>query len=199
MSEDEWLTVAEAARRLNISERTARRYAGQMPDTERRAPDKGPVKIRLSSLASLLPLASVSFSMPDMEGKNAGQQQKAPDNAGQENRDAGHVPDSENAAGRELVAHLQAEVSFLRAALEREQENTKGALARLEEAEARSKVLIAAAGQGRLPAPQDGGEASQASGDFSEFSSAPTRAQEGKPSEVSDKKKGFWARLWGRI
>ncbi len=91
---------------------------------------------------------------------------------------------------RARLAQLETENGRLWAALEREQENTRGALARLEEAEARSKVLIAAAGQGRLNAPT--GE------EFSDFSDPSTRAREGD-TENSEKgggeRRGFWARL----
>jgi hypothetical protein len=43
----------------------------------------------------------------------------------------------------------------LRQSLSREQENTRGALARLEDAEKRATVLIAAAAQGRLTLGED--------------------------------------------
>jgi hypothetical protein len=43
VSAADFVTVAEAYRRLGISERQARRYAGHLPDNDRQTPDRGTV------------------------------------------------------------------------------------------------------------------------------------------------------------
>ncbi len=44
-SGDEWVTIAEAARRLCISERQAHRDAKRLSDNDRQTPDKGATRL----------------------------------------------------------------------------------------------------------------------------------------------------------
>jgi ParB-like chromosome segregation protein Spo0J len=178
---DEWLTIAQAARRLGVSDRTGRRYAARLADSDRQQADSGPVRVRLSALAAALK-ASPASGNPDTLAVPVAD--SLADNAG---TGGGQMADSR------LFEQMQADIAFLRSALEREQGNTQAAnqatqdaLARLAESEKRSQVLIAAAAQGRLNAPV---------GD--EFSDTPTRAAEGEATAAkAEHNKGWWARLW---
>jgi hypothetical protein len=58
----EWTTVADAARRLGISDRHARRMAEKLPDQDRSKEIKGALRIRLSALTELWERESPSVS-----------------------------------------------------------------------------------------------------------------------------------------
>ena len=49
----EWLTVAEAARRLGLSVRHARRLVDRLDDADRLKQATGPLRVRLGALALL--------------------------------------------------------------------------------------------------------------------------------------------------
>lgn len=51
--DDEWLTVAEAAKRLGLSDRQVRRDATRLSEHDRTKSDIGPVRIKLQALAFL--------------------------------------------------------------------------------------------------------------------------------------------------
>lgn len=50
---DEWVTVAECARRLGIDQKQVRRYAGRLADTDRTPADTSPMSVRLSAVVSI--------------------------------------------------------------------------------------------------------------------------------------------------
>ena len=142
---DEWVTVPEAARRLGLSERQARRMVAKLPDTGRtyagQGPDKGPLRVRMDLLHELRPNAADAGhappTTPDKAGQDAGQRpDRTPDNGGH--------------ADAALVAQLQSENAFLRQALEASNANTAAALAELSRAREQSQILIAATAAGRL-------------------------------------------------
>ena len=66
---DEWLTIAQAADRLGIQERRARRWAGRLPDTDRTL-DRTPAGqqrtlVRFSALSTLIKAAQAAGHPPD--------------------------------------------------------------------------------------------------------------------------------------
>ena len=116
---DGFVSIAEAARRLGISERQARRDARRLPDSDRRdagqTPDRAghraPVRVRLAALAALRG-QSVT---PDTSAAGAGHE---PDTG------AGRSPDGRD----ELIEQLRGEVGRTNAALERSQNALSQAL-----------------------------------------------------------------------
>jgi hypothetical protein len=138
----EFVTIAEAARRLGISERQARRDAGRLPDSDRRdaghAPDKAghrtAAQVRLNALAPLRGQAM----MPDKAGHHAG-----------------HTPDTRHDGRDELIEQLRGEVSRLNGALERAQTTLGQALGALANEQQRTRALEHEAGRliAALPAP----------------------------------------------
>lgn len=146
-ADDRFVTVSQAVSLLGVSERTARRYAGQVPDGDRQTPDKGPARYRLSSLRKIAGSAEVPEAVPDSDRPSVAQ---TPVNAG-------HVPDALiEAMRRAAVAEaradlLESERDNLREALQREQETARRAMdaqnalaAELAKAREQSAVLIAA-------------------------------------------------------
>jgi predicted RNase H-like nuclease (RuvC/YqgF family) len=114
---DEWLTIAAAAQRLSISERQTRRYAGQVPDTDKRNVS-GTLLVNLSALSRL------------RESKS---KHKAPEVPDIRTPNAGHAPDTSNAQRKE-VERLESEVSFLRGLVEQHQRSEAELRAALREA-----------------------------------------------------------------
>lgn len=155
-ADDRFVTVSQAVSLLEVSERTARRYAGQVPDSDRQTPDKGPARYRLSSLRRIARSGEVPDTLPDSDRPKVA---PTPDNAG-------HVPDSNGALAeamqRAAVAEaradlLESERDNLRDALKREQETARRAMdaqnalaAELAKAREQSAVLIAATATGRI-------------------------------------------------
>jgi len=144
----EFVTIAEAARRLGIAPRQVRRYAERLKpeDTCRdtigtgTGKDSVPLRVRFSAVIALRD-----------EGKAQGQ---GKDTTEDRDRDTvGTVEDSVPALLRDIIARQDAEIANLRASLNKSQENTAAALAELQRANERSAVLIAAVGAGRLQIP----------------------------------------------
>lgn len=67
MSDDsEWVTIAEAARRLEIDPRQVRRYADKLRGTQDRTPsDTSPVRVRMRAIEALRNGFSVKLSTED--------------------------------------------------------------------------------------------------------------------------------------
>lgn len=130
----DFVTVAEAARRLHLSERQARRLVSRLPDSDRQTGP--PLLVRVSALTH--------------QGQTeAGYDERAtPDTL----RDkAGQKPDSMPGSDAALVEALRSEVEYLRAALVREQETARAALSALHEERERLPLLLAAATRAALP------------------------------------------------
>ena len=179
---DTWLTIAEAAARFSVLPRSLRRavtrYQNAAPNgeknvvltrTQTRSTKTGPRSV------TTFPADFLSRLAADLRGDNEGEGENIALNAnvapngdtiaangdmntaptvserGQERGPDGDAPDAA------LVTQLQSEVAFLRAALEKEQENTKAeqentraALAELSRAREQAQILIAATAAGRL-------------------------------------------------
>lgn len=133
-----FVTVAEAVSLLGVSERTARRYAGQVPDTDRQTGGKGGTRYRLDALRRVA-------GLPDSATGNA---TATPDTAPV---NAGHDATGLVAELRARLADKESETTFLRAALLSEQEAVKAAQANvhalageLAKSREQSAVMIAA-------------------------------------------------------
>ncbi len=181
---DDWVTVAEAARRLGIGERRAYRLASGLSDTDRRLSDNRRTLVRQSALSAAAGIAPMEAEQPPGVSDTVGQvSDKAPPSVGQ-------VSDTA------LVEQLRSEVAYLRGALEREQENTRAALAQLADSDARLASVLAATGRVQLSEAPDatGTEASPnwstPAGNGAETVEAP------RPGEAS--KLRPWWRWWGK-
>ena len=78
---DEWLTIAQAADRLGIHERRARRWASRLSDTDR-TPDRTPTGrertlVRFSALSKLVEATQAAGQSPDT-GRTDDMPQNAP-------------------------------------------------------------------------------------------------------------------------
>jgi hypothetical protein len=70
--DSEWVTITEAAHRLGIHPRQARRYADRLKGTEDRTPeDASPVRVRLSSLMSLRNRAAEKETGQEGQGQDS--------------------------------------------------------------------------------------------------------------------------------
>jgi hypothetical protein len=110
--EQEFVTVSRAALVLQVSERSVRRAAALLPDTDRQKRQGSPALLRLSALASQMGRGDLLEGMPDKTGTQTG----TPDTAGQEKAAlpdtgegvAGHAGQGQ-AGESALVAELRAE------------------------------------------------------------------------------------------
>lgn len=114
---EEFVTISQAARALEVSERSARRAAALLPDTDRQIRQGSAARVRLSSLASQMgraPLSGEVQQMPDKPGKMPDIQNEMPDT---DRQTQSHLPDSsQSVAGHtgqmpdsELIEQLRQE------------------------------------------------------------------------------------------
>lgn len=191
--EDEWLTVAEAAKRLGLSDRQVRRDVTRLSEHDRTKSDIGPVKVRLHALAFLRGMSVPVLTMSDTSGHNT---QSITDIGGQSPpmSDTVHSDLDElreqlfEAEKRAAVAEARAEVlqgegTRLNSALERAQTLHLGTMTELQtlrermvELESQNAKLIEA-----LPIQDE-------------------KAEEGSgvPQAQPEKPQGFWDRLFKR-
>lgn len=135
----DFVTVAEAARLLELSERHVRRLAGRLPDTRRTEAGHGTLKVSLSALSVI---AGKDAPTPDMGRTSAGHTPDA------ETGDAGHTPD----ILREMIERQDREIAFLRSSLEKSQALQLAALGeaaamrgRVEALETQNRALLESA------------------------------------------------------
>lgn len=121
-----FVTVSEASKKLELSERHVRRLAGHLPDTCRTFAGHVPLRVSLVELAKL---AGKSIEA----GHDAGH---LPDT---KESDAGHVPDMGGHGGDALIEQLRTENARLWDALQREQSISMAAVA--DAGELRRKLL----------------------------------------------------------
>ena len=134
---EEFVTISEAARRLGIAPRQARRYADRLPPQDRREPGDGdrdgeetgtgttegrsPLRVRYAALAALRESATAANGAKDTDGDR---------DRDTERTVLGDVPAVSpppgelSAAGYQaIIARQEREIEYLREALKREQEN----------------------------------------------------------------------------
>jgi hypothetical protein len=208
--EPEFVTISRASILLGVNERSARRAAGHLSDTDRQISAGCPTLIRLSALASQmgkpLPVVEVSDTSPGLSDKEESLSDKAPDTS------AG-VSDTHEGSDTALVDQLRSEVEYLRAALAASQQIASQAqqlqlLAERRVGELEGKLLPARDGlvvDGGTNL-RDRSTEEMRSGFTSGDSSAVSTAGEGivplgtveAQNEAQGKRSGFWARLWRR-
>ncbi len=147
-----FVSVAEAAAILGVSDRTARRMAGQLADDDR-TPDTGQGRhVRLSAMRSLREKAPQVVTdgrtqgtgyTPDMTARTKTNGRVRPDKM------SGHVSGSEVEGLREIVKRQDGEIGYLRSALDKSQSLQLAALgeaaamrARVEALETQNRALI---------------------------------------------------------
>jgi len=144
----EFVTVAQAAARLGVTEPRLRRAVartGTATQTQTRRTRTGTRTGTVLPVAALVGLAaflSENGTEREHDGEQKRERERKPTQADAEGFAAPDTPAGNGDAA--LVAHLTGEVEYLRAALAREQETAKAALDRLAESERRASVLIAA-------------------------------------------------------
>lgn len=186
--DDRFVTVAEAAALLGLSERQVRRYAGRLATDDRREPDtmtgSGRTQAGRLRLSALVAVAGKGT-------QGAGQEPDAGRTHDRPQPDATQDTDAEDWRSRALVAEARAEL------LERERGDwhaQAAALAdRLKDADAR--LALVAASSGRLQiAPQEPDSASGGESVDREGKGASAGRVEGERGT----RPSLWARLWGK-
>lgn len=129
-SAEEWVTVAEAARRLGVAARTARRYADRMPGHAVRWTDR-----RTGRLVLLTVMQTV---------KEASERGNAVTEDGQADSKADSGQDMRPQAAAALSAHLQEEIAYLRQELTALRETHGQEIQRRDQAEAEMRRLLLA-------------------------------------------------------
>ncbi len=121
-----WLTVAEAARHLDIDPTQVRRYAGRVKAEDRTPKGQVPLRIRL---AALIAQRDVGGSGAKSNTKETGQAAGHPEGQ-QDRQDAGQGQDSTSLEGslpaviyQKLLADKNGEIEYLRGQLRLAQEN----------------------------------------------------------------------------
>ena len=179
----EFVTVAEAARALGISDRQARRWAGRLSDGDRKPDGRGGRLVRVSALN----LLRGSTGGRTSEGGVSPEVGRTPPGSRTPDADmSDRVPDR-GMLLREIVSRQEAEIARLSAALTREQETASKLADRLADADARLAAVLVR----QLP-PADAGTAPDAATDAQEPQSGATGAQ---------REHGFrrpWWRFWER-
>ncbi len=113
-----WVSISEASIRLGVPERTARRAAGKLADTDRQVADNGRQRVRLEALAVVLGVrqSTTVEGEPVRQTSESGRQKadSVSDNGRQE-ADTGAEPmrgagRSEDWRARALVAEARAEL-----------------------------------------------------------------------------------------
>lgn len=207
MPEAEFVTVAEAARALQLSERQVRRYAGRMAESDRLTPDAtagpSPARVRLSALAALAgkviiegnATGETSGPLPEVTGSSpayAGHDDRPP---GESVRPVYGVVSEDLATLREQLASVTAERDGLTARLAdtqadrdawKEQAREATLLARVAQDEVRSARLI-----GQRPMQQI--EALETPGGSQSSPDVPS----GVIDRTEQEKRPFWA-FWRR-
>ena len=195
MPESEFVTISRASILLEAPERTVRRVAAKLADTDRQLADKGARLVRLSALAlqmgKPLPVDEVADTHGGLAdtGNQNGRQLADTSEGLADTKES--VADSGGHSESALVDQLRQENAFLRSALEKEQANSAAALALARESEQRAAqaLLIAGRATGQI-----------ASAGYSSGDSSPVQgAGEGiVPSDtVEAQKRPFWA-FWKR-
>jgi hypothetical protein len=141
----EWLTITEAAAHFGISERQARRDAGQVPDMTKKDVS-GTLLVNLSALSRLRESKSKHKApeTPDITKENAGQM---PDIS---TPNAGHAPDT----SQNRIDAQREEILFLRGLVEQHQRSEAELRAALREV---LKAMPKELGQGNaIEAPKSG-------------------------------------------
>ena len=199
MADERFVTVAEAAALLGLSERQVRRYAGRLAPDDRREPDtmtgSGRTQAGRLRLSALVAAAGKGPQEPDTGRTH---DRPTPDASRTPDR---QEPDTSQSADGALVDQLRSEVEFLRTLTERQAETIAETVAALRAEQSRSSVLLAAAAQGRLSLPQ--GESAATTADPGrEGQSAAPEGRDGstrRTEAAGAPRASWWARLWGKV
>ena len=174
----EWLTVAEAARRLGLSDRHARRLVDRLDEADRLKQTTGPLRVRLAALSQLWEREdgeSDSRTPPRPEFDSESDSQIAVENAVSRARLEERLDAAET-----LITELRQDKRQLQEAMQREQENHMRLLDQLAE-ERQELRLLQARVIGALPVP-----AERESNSVILRHPAPPQAEEDEPEPLSE-------------
>jgi hypothetical protein len=138
VDKEEWLTIAQAAQRLGLAERQARRYAQHLPDScrtvDRTPAGRGRTLVNLAALSETTAQARAGKATPDTSRTDAGH---APDTAETYPVPLALAMTAQRDALERVISEQAARISDLQAALDHERDNSK----RISEALAREQTL----------------------------------------------------------
>jgi hypothetical protein len=208
-----FVTLAEAAHLLGVSERTVQRRAAKLPESDRQMADNGRVLVRQSALgvSDTCPtddrqeIDSVrqrgDKTAPD-EGERVGQARQSDRQSDRHVSDTGVTDDRQMTDS--LIEHLQGEVTYLRSALDKSQSLQLAALGeaaamrgRVEALEKQNQALIEAKpGDAEKPTDPTEGDSTKPDGSTvaPEGQSAQNQAVEGERGVSAP---GWWRRMFG--
>ena len=148
----EWVTVPEAARRLGIDARQVRRYADRLGHSDR---TEDRTRTRAGRPVLMVRLAAVAALR---EGKAPPEPGVVEDIRTGQDKDRTKTGQDDVLLSelRGRLADKDAEIVYLRAALEREQANTAAALQQLRDADTRLAAVLAGTGRLSLPSGEVG-------------------------------------------
>jgi len=187
-AEEEFVTIAHAARLLNVSERQAHRYVRLLSDTDKQKADKSPTLVRLSALRASRGMSDtldeVSDNAPQMSDIVSDTVSLAADtNAGE-----AEVLRAQLVEVRAQLAATQEREKRLWETLQREQETARAALRELNEERQRGMIMLAATAAGKIGA-------QEATGDTDSPPETPAAVS---VPDAPETKRGLFARLFGR-
>lgn len=195
MPDERFVTVAEAAALLGLSERQVRRYAGRLAPDDRREPDIMTGSGRTQ--AGRLRLSAIE----EQAGRSRSDARQEPDTGRTHDRQGPDAPEDDSGEdwrARALVAEAlagrtQEEVAYLRAALEREQATAAALVAQLRDADARLALVAASSGRLQIgPQEPESGQGGQSAVRDGGGGSTGRVEASGAP------RASWWARLWGK-
>lgn len=149
---DEWITIAQAAQRLGIAERQARRYAARLPDSDRTL-DRTPAGrertlVRLQALSEVVQAARRTGHTPD----NGPDTDRTEDRTGETvSVPLGLAMAAQREGLERVIAEQAARIADLQASLDHERAQARG----MTEALAREQVLRALSAPAPEAAPPD--------------------------------------------
>ena len=205
MPDEGFVSISRASQLLEAPERTVRRMADKLADSDRQVADRGTRLVRLSALASLMGKEIKTAPASEVADTEEASGRHMADKSGDVSDSSEGLADSGGHSGSALAdAEKRAAVAEARAdLLERElgawKEQSGRLDSRLAEAlealqraqdEARAARLIGGRGAMQIEA------SGLTSGDSGEVSSAGEGIT--TPSASEEPKRGFWARLWGK-
>ena len=148
---NEWLTIAQAAERLGIAERRARRYAARLPDSDRTldrtSAGRERTIVRLQALSEVMQAARKTGHAPDSGPDTDRTEDRTEDRTGESvSVPLGLAMAAQRESLERVIAEQAARIADLQASLDHERAQAKG----LTEALAREQVLRALS----APAPE---------------------------------------------
>ena len=191
---DEWLTVAEAGKRLGISERQARRDVRLVSGADRRESGKGGLRVRLQALADVRGVAPPREEVRQESGAVSEDGRSMAEEGRRESGAEETGPPANTAQLLKDVTRLEDENRFMREQLAQAVSGWREEQRRTRQLEQRMKELAAPEAVKNEHAPGEAARSMEADGGAARDSEP---GNGGTEKGAEGPKLGWWARLWG--